>query len=259
MNGSIFPTIRRYGPSVVVFVIFVIVWQILVEAFKIPVYLVPPPSTILNKILDPSMNWPTQAMTTTYESLMGFGIAIVVGIGTAILIVWSKGFSTIVYPFVITMQIVPKIAFVPLLFIWFGFNYTPRIFTVFLVCYFPIVVSTVAGFSSTEPSMIDLIRSFTSSKLDLLTKALLPSALPSIFAGLKVSVTLAVIGALVAEFVSSTQGLGFVILASQSELNAPVAFAAAALLIVIGFLLYLSIELLERLIVPWKNVVVLGK
>ena len=242
----------RYLPAIIAFVIFIAVWQLIVSLLNIPTFLLPPPNKILASLLNPSDAWGINAYVTVYESLVGFGIAVVVGIGLAIVMVLSKKVSLVIYPFVIAAQVVPKIAFVPILFIWMGFNDWPRIVTVFLVCFFPIVIDTMTGLYSIEPDTIDLIRSFSRRRLDLLSKAMFPSALPNVFSGLKVAITLAVIGALVAEFVSSNRGLGFLIISAQVQLDTTLAFAAATLLIIIGFILYITIEVLEKVLVPWK-------
>lgn len=243
----------QYLPAIIAFVIFIIAWQLVVSYFKIPTFLLPPPSKILASLFNASNAWGVNAYVTTYETLAGFGMAVVVGIGLAIVMVLSKKVSLIIYPFVIAAQVVPKIAFVPILFIWLGFNDWPRILTVFLICFFPIVIDTMTGLYSLETDTIDLIRSFSRRRFDLLSKAMFPSALPNVFSGLKVAITLAVIGALVAEFVSSNQGLGFLIISAQVQLDTTLAFAAATLLILIGFLLYVAIEVLERILVPWKR------
>lgn len=242
----------RYLPAIIAFVIFIVAWQLIVTFLNIPTFLLPPPSKIVTSLLNPSYSWWNNSYVTIYESLAGFGVAVVVGLGLAVVMVLSEKISRVIYPFVIAAQVVPKIALVPILFIWFGFNDWPRILTVFLVCFFPIVIDTMGGLYSIEPDTIDLIRSFSRRRLDLLSKAMFPSALPNVFSGLKVAITLALIGALVAEFVSSNQGLGFLIITAQGQLNTTLAFAAVTLLIIIGFVLYIAIEVLEKVVIPWK-------
>lgn len=230
-----------------------IVWQIVVTVFAIPSFLLPSPSKIIAELLNPSNQWIKNTSATVYESLAGFLVAVVLGLGLAILMTLSERIRILIYPFVITAQVIPKLAFIPILFIWLGFSDFPRIVTVFLVCFFPVVVDSLAGLVSVEPDMVDLVRSYTPSRIDLLRKALFPTALPNIFAGLKVSITLAVIGALVAEFVSSNQGLGFLIISAQVQLDTTLAFAAATLLVAVGLVLYVALEILERIMIPWKS------
>ena len=235
------------------FAAFLVAWQMAVVVFAIPPFLLPSPIAILSEILSPSIPWISNTIATTYEALIGFALAIIFGIGFAVLMALSEKLKRISYPFIITAQVVPKLAFIPILFIWLGFSDLPRIITVFLVCFFPIIIDSFTGLVLIEPDMIDLVRSYTSSKMDLLLKAMIPSALPNIFAGLKVSITLAVIGALVAEFVSSNKGLGFLIISAQVQLDTTLAFAAATLLVFVGLILYVALEVLERFLVPWRT------
>jgi NitT/TauT family transport system permease protein len=260
MNG--FPgkqQITTYIPSVIVFGGILIIWQLYVTSFRVPSFLLPPPSAILSRLFDGTIPWPQSAFVTTYEALVGFTLAAAFGVLIAVPMVLSKRLAIVAYPFIIAAQVMPKLAFVPILFIWLGFNDIPRVLTVFLVCFFPVVIDTVAGLSSLDPDMADLVRLQSPRKIDLLTKAMFPHALPSIFAGLKVSATLAMVGAVVAEFVSSNQGLGFLIVSAETQLNTALAFAAATILVVLGFLLYAAVELAERLVVPWKTDAVRGR
>ena len=245
--------VSNYFPSIAIFIAILIVWQLAVPALGIPTYLLPTPRQIVAAMLNPSIPWWPSILVTTYEALFGFVIAVAFGIGLAILMSISERMRLVAYPYVITAQVVPKLAFIPILFIWIGFNLTPKIVTVFLVCFFPIVVDSLTGLLSIEPDMVDLVRTYSPSRLHLLRKAMIPIALPSIFTGLKVSITLAVIGALVAEFVSSNEGLGYLIITSQAQLNTTLSFAAATVLVVLGLILYIALELIERLLLPWQE------
>ncbi len=245
--------ISSYLPSIAIFIVILVVWQLTVPALKIPTYLLPTPSEIISAMLNKSIPWWPSIFVTTYESLLGFAIAVVFGIGLAILMSVSERMRLVAYPYVITAQVVPKLAFIPILFIWIGFNITPKIVTVFLVCFFPIVIDSLSGLLSIQPDMVDLVRTYSPSRLHLLRKAMLPTAMPSIFTGLKVSITLAVIGALVAEFISSNQGLGYLIITSQEQLNTTLSFAAATVLVILGLILYIILEVIERVLVPWQE------
>lgn len=235
------------------FIVFLVTWQLAVPALKIPTFELPMPSQIISTMLNTSIGWEQSILITTYESLLGFAIAVVFGIGLAILMASSARTRLVSYPFVITAQVLPKLAFIPILFIWAGFNLTPKILTVFLVCFFPIVIDSLTGLLSIQPDMVDLVRAYSPSRFQLLRKAMIPTALPHIFTGLKVSITLAVIGAIVAEFVSCNNGLGCLIITSQEQLNTTLAFAAATYLVIIGLLLYIVLEVVERVMVPWQE------
>jgi NitT/TauT family transport system permease protein len=219
----------------------------------VPQFVLPLPSTVISRIMSPAIPWAAHSMVTLSEALGGFALAVAIGIPLAVATSLSRVFARIVEPLIVADQVAPKIAFVPILFLWLGLNPLPRILTVFLVCLFPIVIDTASGLASVELDMIDMVRSFNASKLALLEKVSLPTALPSIFSGLKISITLAMVGAVVAEFVSSSAGLGYLILSAQTQLDTALAFAAASLLILMAFLLYAAVLVLERLVVPWRR------
>ncbi len=142
-------------------------------------------------------------------------------------------------------------AIAPLFVVWFGFGIVPKIIAAFLLGFFPVVVATVQGFKSVEGDVIDLARSMGASPLKMFLKFRLPTALPSIFSGLKVSVTLAVVGAVVGEFVGSNSGIGYVLQKANGTFDLPLMFAGLVILSMVGVLLFLAIELVERALLPW--------
>jgi NitT/TauT family transport system permease protein len=146
---------------------------------------------------------------------------------------------------------VPKVAIAPLFVVWFGFGIIPKIISAFLLGFFPIVVSTVVGFKSVERDMLDLAHSMKATNLQIFMRISLPHALPSIFAGLKVSVTLAVVGAVVGEFVGSNSGIGYLLQIANGNFDLPLMFAALTVLSLIGLLLFAAVDLVERLMIPW--------
>jgi len=154
-------------------------------------------------------------------------------------------------PAVVMSQTVPKVAIAPILIIWLGFGMLPKIAITFLIAFFPIVISTAVGLKSVETDMLDLVRSMGSSKLKLLLRVRMPTALPHMFAGLKIAICLAVVGAIVGEFVGSDEGLGYLILVSAGALDGPMTWAALVLLVVMGVLLFATVGWIERLVIPW--------
>jgi NitT/TauT family transport system permease protein len=148
-------------------------------------------------------------------------------------------------------QSIPKVAIAPLFVVWFGFGLFPRILVAFLLGFFPVVVSTVMGFKSVEKDLIDLAKSMGSSPVKTFFKISLPHALPSIFSSMKVSITLAVVGAVVGEFVGANSGLGFVLQRANGNFDQPLIFSALVVLSVIGALLFVAIDMLERIAIPW--------
>jgi NitT/TauT family transport system permease protein len=191
------------------------------------------------------------ARVTGSEILAGYALAILVSVPLALLIAGSRLVERTIYPLVVFLQIVPKIAIAPLFIIWFGFGLTPKLLLVFLLCFFPIVVGAVAGFKSVDPDVSDLGRSTGASAWRLFTKIRLPQALPELFTGLKVGAALAATAAVVAEFVASNRGLGYLLLEYNGNLETAMVFAVIVVLALMGLALYGLIELLERLAIPW--------
>lgn len=226
--------------------------QVLLPLLRVPSFIYPQPSRVLALLLSPNIQWATNTWTTLSEAVLGYALAVLLGIAVAVMIHMSRVMKSVLEPLVLAAQVMPKVAFVPILFLWLGLNFLPRVLTVFLVCFFPVVIDTTTGLGMADRDMLDLVRSFSSSRLVQLRKVSFPSALPSIFSGLKISMTLALLGAIVAEFISSNQGLGYLIYSSQTQLNTTLALASASILVLLGFLLYGAIVLVERIVVPWR-------
>jgi NitT/TauT family transport system permease protein len=169
-----------------------------------------------------------------------------------IALVYSRMLRTILYPIIVVLQTAPKIAVAPLLIVWLGYGLLPKLVMVVSVCFFPIVMSTVTGLSSAEKDLLDMVRMLRGGIVQQFVKIAFPQAMPFIFSGLKVAVTLAVIGEIVAEFVSGNTGLGNVIVVANSEMNVAMAFAALVLLCAMGLALFGLMEFLERLLIPWS-------
>ncbi|WGO50251.1 MAG: ABC transporter permease [Nitrososphaerota archaeon] len=240
-------------PSIVALLAVLAFIEVLGSALNIPEFVLPRPSAVIELLLTSKIPWAPNFMVTLYEAVAGFLLAAVLGMGLAIAMSLSGPLRRVLEPLLVAAQVVPKVAFVPMLFLWLGLSPLPRIVTVLLVCFFPIVIDTSAGLDAAEAEFLDFVRSYNAGRLAVLTKVRLPAAAPNIFAGLKVSVTLAIVGAVVAEFVQSSNGLGYIILSAQSQLNTLVAFAAATLLVLMGFGLYAAILVLEHLLVSWEH------
>ena len=228
-----------------------LLWDIVVRLFKIPPYLIPPPLAVVREL---GKEWPmllSQSLPTLYATLGGFAASALVGVPIAMWIAHSRTVESFVYPLLVFSQSIPKVAIAPLFVVWFGFGIVPKVIAAFLLGFFPVVVSTVQGFKSIEPDVIDLARSMGASPLKIFLKFRLPQALPSIFSGLKVSVTLAVVGAVVGEFVGSNSGIGFVLQRATGTFDLPLMFAALVVLSTLGVLLFLAVEMVERWLMPW--------
>ena len=243
--------LRRRAGALAIFVLLFVVWELAVRLFGIKEYLLPPPSKVWTEFLkryDPVM---ASAWVTTQEILAGFALAVVVSIPLALAISYSRFMEHAVYPAIVFLQIVPKIAIAPLFIIWFGFGFTPKLLLVFLLSFFPIVVAAIAGFKSVDPDIMDFARTTGAGGWRLFAKIRLPQALPHIFTGLKVGAALSATAAVVAEFVASDKGLGYLLLQYNGQLETPMVFAIIVLLSLIGLAVYYAVELLERFTIPW--------
>ena len=232
-------------------IVLVIGWDLCIRLFKIPQYLIPTPWQVVQQLYK---EWPMlwrEALPTLYATLGGFVLSALVGVPIAMWIAYSRLVESFVYPLLVFSQSVPKVAIAPLFVVWFGFGVIPKVIAAFLLGFFPVIVATVQGFKSIESDVIDLARSMGASPLKVFIKFRLPQAMPAIFSGLKVSVTLAVVGAVVGEFVGSNSGLGYVLQKANGTFDLPLMFAALVILSMIGVLLFLALELIERWVLPW--------
>lgn len=234
-------------------VVLVGLWWLATIVFDWPAYLVPTPGDVWTETVDQRSLLASEFRTTLVESLLGFGLAIAIAVPFAVLIAYSRVLELTIYPALVALNAIPKIAVAPLLVIWMGFGIGPKITMVVLICFFPIVISTATGLKSTPAELVELARSLSASGLQEFVKFRFPAALPYIFVGLKVAIALAVIGAVVGEFVGATKGLGYVIVASGQNANTTLAFAAIALLSVMSIVLFYAIVLVQRLVVPWSE------
>ena len=232
---------------------FLVLWQLVVSVFNIADYLVPAPGTVFSTMWETRDLILAHARVTGIEVLGGFLLAVVVGFALGALMVVSSFVDRAMYPLLVTMQAVPKIAIAPILIIWFGFGSTPKILTAFLVAVFPVVVNTAMGFKQTPIEMIHLARSMGASAWTTFMTFRLPTALPSIFTGLKVAAALAVVGAVSGEFVAANEGLGYLLLTASSTIDSAGVFAGVIALAVMGVILYGAVELLERLFSPMSR------
>jgi NitT/TauT family transport system permease protein len=228
-------------------------WEIATYAFRIPRFIMPAPSAILGEGWEWRYRFIGHTWVTLYETLGGFALSMVVGVPLAVLIVYSPVLRAAIYPLVILAQSVPKIAIAPVLLLVLGYGEVPKMVVAFLVAFFPVVVDTATGLAATPPELLDLSRSYRASAFKTFMKVRLPMALPFIFAGAKVAITLSVIGAVVGEFVGSDKGLGYVILSSTSYWKTEVAFSAMILLSLMAIVLFAAVSLVERFVCPWLN------
>lgn len=232
---------------------FVAAWEAATVGLGIPPYLVPSPQAVVAEIADFPGWYAAQAMYTTLIALGGFAAAAVLGLLFAIAITESRAVERLLFPLFVALNSVPKVAVAPLLVIWFGTGAEPKLAIAFLIAVFAVVIDAALGLRSAPQDVLDLAKALRGSRLRILWRVKLPAALPSIFAGFKVAMSLALVGAIVGEFVSSQRGLGHVILAAQGSFDTPRVFAALTILAVLGVVLIAAVEMVERRIMPWRR------
>jgi NitT/TauT family transport system permease protein len=238
---------------IVGFALILAAWQGYVDFFHVSKIVLPSPSDILR------VSWQRydllliETWPTFFESVYGFLLALIIGIPMAVCVANSRILNLSLYPILIATQSVPKVAVAPIILVWFGLGLQSKLAIAFLVAFFPVVVDTATGLKATPPGLIELGRSLRASRWQMFWKVQFPAALPFVFSGAKVAVTLAVIGAVIGEFVGSINGLGNLLLSANSQLNGPLAWAALIWLSVLGILLFASVVLAQKLIMPWAE------
>jgi NitT/TauT family transport system permease protein len=244
-------TLKAIVGAAATLVVLVMLWEVLVRQFQVPAWLLPSPSLIGQAMVEWRSELAGHSIVTLYETLVGFALAIAISIPLAVAVVYSRLLQNTIYPILLALQSMPKVAIAPLLALWIGFGTLPKIVVVFLVCFFPIIVATTSGLTAVPTQLMDLIRSLSASPLQTFIKIRFPTAMPHIFVGLKIAITFAVIGAVIGEFVGSESGLGYLILVSTSQSRTPLAFGSLVLLTIMSIVLYYAIALIERIAVPW--------
>ena len=243
--------LARAWPPLLSFAVVLLVWQGAVWVFRPAPFLLPGIDRVAGRLMTFGPNWPKHVWATVESILLGFLVAVVFGVAGAVLIVYSETLRRALTPLLVTLQIVPKIAFAPLLLVWFGIGLTSKVTVAFLVAFFPVLINTAVGLVQVEPDLLDLARSIKASPTWVFFKIRFPNSLPYFFAGVRVASTLAVIGAIIGEFVGSDVGLGYLIVVANNQLDTPLALASIFLVSLIGLLLYGAILALERLSTPW--------
>lgn len=253
---------RRYGPQfqqwlkvaappTIAILIVLAIWQLGVQMTGVAIFILPGPGDVVVALWKDAPILLPNTWITLQEILLGLAISILVGIPLAVLLVSFKPIERALYPLLIGSQVVPKVALAPLFLIWFGFGLLPKIVMVVLMAFFPIVINTAIGLRGIEIEKLYLAQSMGAGRLTTLARFQMPGALPSMFGGIKLATTLAVIGAVVGEFVGASEGLGYQIQQGMARLNAPLTFAAIVYLTFIGMLLFLIVGIIEQLALPW--------
>jgi NitT/TauT family transport system permease protein len=230
-----------------------VLWEIVCRAFKVPAFVLPPPSSVAASML----KWWSPLMMNAGQTLMttmaGFAIAVVVGLVLGV----ALGSSTMVYhglyPLIIAFESVPKVAIVPILVLWFGIGTTPAIITSFLIAFFPIAVNVSTGIATVEPELRDVLRALGAKPLDIVKKIGIPRAMPYFFASLKIAITFAFVGSIVSETVGANKGIGHLIMLASSRFDVPLVFAGLIVTSVMGVSMYVLARLVENRVTGWAT------
>lgn len=244
---------KRFIPATVFVILVVVLWEAMVRGFSVPEYLVPAPTVILHRLLSMGPDILAHTGYTALESALGFVLGSVLGIMLAVVFVHSRTLELGVYPYAIALKTVPIVAIAPLLVVWLGNGMLPKVIVAAIISFFPVVVNTTKGLRDVDAEAFDLFDSMSATKSQIFFKLRVPSALPYLFAALRISSTLAVIGAIVGEFSGADRGLGFFIMISSHRLETVDMFVGILMSSALGIFFFYGMALLERIIVPWEK------
>ena len=228
-------------------------WELLVKVLSVPEYILPTPTMIIKEIAANLNLYLFHSGITIFEVVSEYVIVNIIGFFIAIIFTYSKTMERGLYPYIIALKTTPIIAIAPILVVWFGSGISSKIATAALICFFPMVVNTVKGLHSVDNDAINLLRSFKATKFQVFMKLRLPAASPYIFSALRISTGLAVVGAVVGEFVGAKYGLGFLTLTSSYYLDTTKMFAAVVMSAFIGVTFFFIVSQIEKKIVFWDS------
>jgi ABC-type nitrate/sulfonate/bicarbonate transport system permease component len=234
-----------------VLVLFFIIWEAISRYSQIPKWLLPGPSIIMKEAMTNYSLFVSDILATAWLSLFGFFVGSMIGIGLAIFLHLLPGIKNIFYPILILSQNVPIIVLAPLLVIWFGFGYLPKIIIITIICFFPITIAALDGFKNVPKDLMHYMRMSGATNWQIFSKIEFPNALPPIFSGLKISATYSVMGAVISEWLGSEKGIGVYMTLSSSSFRTDRVFLAIFMIITLSLLFYMIIELMEKRIVKW--------
>ncbi|MEV4628187.1 ABC transporter permease [Micromonospora sp. NPDC049523] len=247
-------TTMRWLPSIVLLAVILVAWQFLPGLTGTQSFIFPTLSAVIERLTTPEtlQLYLSNAWVTTYEALIGLAIGLVLGVLIGFLLGTFAGARRALYPYLVALQALPKVAVAPLFVVWFGFGLAPKVLVVVMLAFFPILVNTMSGVMSIDQDKVDLFRSLVATRWQSWRQLLFPWALPGIFAGLEVAAVLALLGAIVAEFVSAREGLGIVLQQQQNTYDTAGVFAVLIILSAIGLLMNLAIRLVRRWALAWS-------
>jgi NitT/TauT family transport system permease protein len=244
---------RRFWTVLIVVFAGLLIWQLGVRYFGVQSFLLPAPSEIVAEFRNRPLVYLVNLGGTLETTLLGFGLALISGVVLAIVIVHVKILEDVLYTILVGLNSLPKVALAPLFVIWLGTGIKSKVTVALTIALFPIVIDTALGLRSVEPDLLNMARVMRASQWQILRRIRFQHALPSLFAGMKVAISLALVGTIVGEFVAGGTGLGSAILAAQGAFDTPQVFACIVLLGFVGTALFYAMDVLERLLIPWHS------
>ena len=250
---SVDRTVRRWLPALLIVLAILALWEAYVRIFDVQTWLLPAPSAIAAALFqDAGLLWRHTRATLT-EIIVGFGLALACGVLLATAIGMSRTLERALYPFIIASQTIPIIVIAPMLLIWVGYGLAPKVIVVALISFFPIVVNMVDGLKSVDRDVVNLMRTLGANRRQVFFKVQVPTSLPYLFSGMRVAIAVSVIGAVIGEWVGSSEGLGYLMLRSKPQFLTERVFASIAILSALGIGLFASVGIMERLAIPWRR------
>jgi len=231
----------------------ILVWELAVRHMQVPHYILPAPSQIVKTLILRQSLLIHHSFVTLEEIIVGFALAFVVGVGLAFLMFQFPVLERTFYPMVIGSQTVPVFAIAPLLVLWFGYGLPSKVVMAALIVFFPIVVNTLDGLKCADPDAVNLLRILKANRWQILWKVRVPSSLPFVFSGCKIGVSVSTIGAIIGEWVGSNEGLGYLMLHANAQMEISLIFASLLYLTALGVGLFYLVVLIERWAMPWKK------
>ena len=239
------PWLERYSALLLTAAV-IVAWQIFVPLAGLSKFVLPTPLEIAGRMVTEWRLLLQNSYVTLFEVVSGFVVSVLIGVPLALSIFYSRPFERAIYPILVAFQTIPKVALAPLLVLYLGYGWAPKITLAFLISFFPIVISTVVGLQSLDKNLVSLVRSMGANEWQTFFKVRLPAALPSIFGGFKVAISLAVIGAVIGEYVAAELGLGYLQLQANSLFDTTLNFATVVTISIMGVLLYFVVDFVER-------------
>lgn len=239
-------------PTLVLSAVLLVLWEGISKVFGLPEFVLPAPSSIVRVLLTQQGTLLGASWVTAEEILYGFLLSALTGMLIAVVIARFEQMGRAVYPLMVLFQNVPKIALAPLFILWFGYDLAPKILLIVVMAFFPVALNMLVGLQAADPNLVTLLRTVGASRTEILLRVQIPNSLPYLMSGLKIAITLSVIGAIVGEFAGASAGLGYMIQFASTQMETALVFAALIQISLLGMFFYYAVELLEWKYISWS-------